>query len=391
MKHEHMIFFRVAQIWALCKLTIAFFIALFYKRKSIWIIAERGEDARDNGYWFFIYMKHTHPQEEVYYVITKDSPDREKLAEYESCLLDYRSMKHYIMLWRAHYLVSTHLQGYFPFKGLGVWVKKVFPYYRYKKHINIKHGITINYSPVYDYSYAKWDLMIAGVKPELEFYITKNGYPQNHVALTGFARFDQLNEAVPLRQILLMPTWREWIYKDKGFENTEYAKTYAHLLESPKLNKMLEDSNINLIFYPHHEIQRYITYFQNLEIGKHIIIADKGHYDVQQLLKESSLLVTDYSSVIFDFAYMRKPILCYQFDHDRYRSEHYQEGWFDYRDSFAEVYTEEDKLINAITQYIINGFALKQERQQYIENLFPFHDDRNCERIYKAIINLPSN
>ncbi len=388
MKHEHMIAFRIAQIWALCKLAIAFLIALFYKSKRFWIIAERGDDARDNGYWFFLYMRKQHPEEEVYYVISDDSVDRAKLSDYKSFLLSYRSMHHYIMLWRSTYLISTHLQGYFPYKGLGVWLKSVFPYYRHKKHINIKHGITLNYTHVHEYNYAKWDLMIAGAKPECDFFISKYGYPTDHVALTGFARFDHLKDTNPYRQLLLMPTWREWIYKDKGFEETEYAQKYAHLLKSMRLNKLLDEENIDLIFYPHHEIQRYISFFENLNVGRHIIIADKGHYDVQQLLKESSLLITDYSSVVFDFAYMRKPVVYYQFDYNRFITEHYEKGWYDYHDSFADYYTDEDMLIDAIKKYISNNFEMKKNHLKYIEELFPYHDNHNSERIYQTIINL---
>ena len=388
MKHEHIISFRIAQVWALIKLAVAFPIALFYKRKCIWLIAERGDDARDNGYCFFMYMKEKHPSEEIYYIISKDSVDRIRLTQYEESIIDYRSMHHYIMLWRATYLVSTHLQGYFPFKGLGVWVKSIFPYYRRKKHINIKHGITLNYTSVLDYSYAKWDLIIAGATPEYEFFIQKNGYPQSHVALTGHARYDRLNDNHPKRQLLLMPTWREWIYKDKGFEQTQYAQQYANLLQSPQLNRILEDENIDLIFYPHHEIQRYIDFFRNLAISQHIIIADKQHYDVQQLLKDASLLITDYSSVAFDVAYMRKPILYYQFDYQQFRKEHYQQGWFEYQNSFADVFTDEIEVVKAIKQYINTGFALKEHHAKYIEKLFPYHDNMNCDRIYNAIVNL---
>ena len=37
-----------------------------------------------------------------------------------------------------------------------------------------------------------------------------------------------------------------------------------------------------------------------------IILADWKNYDIQELLKESAFLITDYSSVFMDFAYMRK-------------------------------------------------------------------------------------
>lgn len=390
MRHEHMITFRMGQIWALLNLTIAFVIALFKKERKqhVWLIAERGVDARDNGFCFFMYMKEKHPEEQVYYVISKESPDRKRFSKYEKYLLDYRSLNHYVILWCAKYLVSTHLQGYFPYAGLGIFVKGIFPYYNNKIHINLKHGITLNYASVHEYKYAKWDLIIAGTIPEYNFIIERYGYPIANVALTGLARYDQLSSNPSPRQLLLMPTWREWIYEEKGFEQTQYAQRYASLIQSYKLNKLLEENNITLIFYPHHEIQKKIDFFRKANISKHIIIADGQNYDVQQLLKESALLITDYSSVVFDMAYMRKPVLCYQFDQDRFMAEHYQKGWFSYNDSFAEVHTCEETLINAIQHYITYGCVLKSEYCDYIDGLFPFHDNKNCERIYTSIINI---
>ena len=62
----------------------------------------------------------------------------------------------------------------------------------------------------------------------------------------------------------------------------------------------------------------------------HIKIADEKGYDVQKLLMKAALLVTDYSSVSMDFAYMNKPIIYYQFDSSKYRENQLQEGYFKY-------------------------------------------------------------
>ena len=75
-----------------------------------------------------------------------------------------------------------------------------------------------------------------------------------------------------------------------------------------------------------------------------IIIAHKDDYDVQDLLIRSSVLVTDYSSVFFDFAYMGKPVIYYQFDEDEFRKNHYQEGYFSYREhGFGRVLKYENE------------------------------------------------
>ena len=47
----------------------------------------------------------------------------------------------------------------------------------------------------------------------------------------------------------------------------------------------------------------------------------------EKILTESSLMVTDYSGVQFDFAYMRKPVVYF---HSPKLPPHYQEGGFSY-------------------------------------------------------------
>ena len=64
------------------KYFLLFPIALWkYRGRTIYLISERGTDARDNGYHMFRYIRQNHPEDEAYYVITKDSADYPKVAE----------------------------------------------------------------------------------------------------------------------------------------------------------------------------------------------------------------------------------------------------------------------------------------------------------------------
>ena len=101
---------------------------------------------------------------------------------------------------------------------------------------------------------------------------------------------------------------------------------------------------------------------------------------------ESSFLITDYSSIYFDFAYMEKPLVYYQFDYKEYREKQYQEGYFSYEnDGFGEICYDELTLINTIKAYCSNEFKLKSKYQNRINSFFTFHDNNNCERNFNAI------
>lgn len=389
MKHEHMLQFRLQQIWELFRLCVALCVAVCMRRRSIWLVCERGTDARDNGYWFFKYVREQHPEQEVYYLIKRASEDYAKLLPYADHVVEYKSMKHYVLLWRASHLLSTHVQGYFAFAGLGLWIKKMFPYYAAKKHIGLKHGITKDHMSFLDYSNTGLDMIVAGVKPEYDYFISDvYGYPSSVVNLTGHCRFDQLNEFHTKRQILYMPTWREWLYKDGNFAQSEYAQKMNSLLHNSVLTQLLAENDLQLVFYPHYEVQKHIGYFMDTSLDEHIVIADKVHYDVQQLLKESLVLITDYSSVFFDFAYMQKPILFYQFDNERYRLEHYAEGWYDYRCGLGKLVEKEDDLVFSLSELIKSGFRMEEQYIQLSQSYFAYRDASNCERVYNAVLSL---
>lgn len=367
---------------------------LLYRKKNIWLISERGTEARDNGYHFFRYLREKHPEIECYYVIKKDSPDRKRIESLGEAV-NYRSLQHYLLFFGAKYLLSTHIMGFTPNNGFYKYMQPRINKRAVRgKTVFLQHGITFNNFPdLYLYQEkTKLDLFICGAKPEYE-YIAKNWhYQHDEVQYTGFARFDALHEQKIKRQILIMPTWRRWLKHPANAKKTSildspYFQSWCGLLKSEKLAALAEKYQVQMIFYPHYEMQEYINQFET--VSDKIVLADFAHYDVQQLLKESMLLITDYSSVFFDFAYMEKPVLYYQFDETEYRARHYAQGYFDYRrDGFGEVATEEDALFDLLEQYLENGCNLKSEYRKRIQGFFPLHDQNNCERIYHEILNM---
>ena len=114
-------------------------------------------------------------------------------------------------------------------------------------------------------------------------------------------------------------------------------------------------------------------------------IIDKFNYH-SLLLSQSSLLVTDYSSVSFDFAYMKKPIIYTQFDYDEYRKKHYKKGYFDYiLDGFGPVCSDIGVCIDNIIEEIKDGCKIKKKYLKRIQKFFAFFDRKNNERIYNII------
>mgnify|MGYP002518679602 CR=1 FL=1 len=102
---------------------------------------------------------------------------------------------------------------------------------------------------------------------------------------------------------------------------------------------------------------------------------------------EGAVLITDYSSVAFDFAYLGKPVIYSQFDKETFYQGHlYNEGYFKYeRDGFGPVITELDAVVDELVDLIKNDCKNKEEYIKRREAFYFFNDKNSCERIHKAI------
>jgi CDP-glycerol glycerophosphotransferase (TagB/SpsB family) len=375
-------------------------LSLFYKEKSkfkdAWLICERGVEAKDNGYVFFKYLRENHPEKKVFYLIdTSQKQDYEKVKKLGN-IVEYNSFEHKMALFFASHFISAHI-GYITSWSYLLFKKTVA---RSNTYVFLQHGITnADMSEHFNKYTSGIDLFITATKDEQNSIISnkKYGYTEKQVLLTGFARFDNLFDVTLKRQILFMPTWRAYLVNRniikknneslvETFDQSDYFKHIDSFLSNERLIELLNENNIELIFYPHFEVQKSLSLF-TFKNDK-IVVAKKEQFDVQQLLKESLMLITDYSSVAFDFAYMKKPLIYYQFDQDEYYGKHYKKGYFDIeKDGFGTIATTENELLKAIESVFENNFSMDECYRKRVDKTFTFHDKRNCERIYNAIVN----
>lgn len=347
-------------------------------------------DARDNGFHMFRYIRENHPEQSAYYIIQKDSPDYPKVAALGNTV-EQNSLKHWLLYLGAEVKISTHINGFMPHRSC--WHYFLFASRRRKNDriVLLQHGVTKDDMKNYYRDRTNITLFICGAKPEYDYILSRYGYTEDELKYTGFARYDKLHDFSVRRQVLIMPTWRGWLSQNSAkvtvadVQNSTYVRKWSTFLKSERLHTLAQQYDVSFVFYPHYEIQPYLYLFTS--DSEYVTIADFAHFDVQQLLKESMLLITDFSSVFFDFAYMQKPVLFYQFDEEEYRASHYAQGYFDYRrDGFGEVVTEETELLELLEQYLENDCSLKPEYRQRTEGFFTLHDMHNCERIYNEII-----
>lgn len=386
----------LAKIKDIAKFLSAYVVSSVLKRtrkyKDVWIITERRAEAKDNGYHFFCYIRENYPEQKVYYAIDKHSKHLEKIVPPGNAVA-FNGFRHYVLA-----LAATRLIGAF----LPCGIPDSICFYKFPKLITgkkvfLQHGITMDNIPSLSAACSKVDLFICGAEPEYDFILKNFGYKEEQIAYTGFARYDALMDCRPEKMILLMPTWRQYLPNQtfssgnedarKDIIKSEYFQALHKLICNQELESCLKKSGYKLLFYPHHETQWMLDCF--LPKNDCVILAREKEYDVQQLLKKCALLITDYSSVAFDVAYMRKPIVYYQFDQEQYHHLHYPKGYYEYeRDGFGPVETTVSGLVHRVICAININCEMEEKYKQRADGFFTYHDQENCKRIYAAIQNL---
>ena len=361
--------------------------------KGLWLVGELGVDAKDNGFYFFKYLNKNHPEISSYYYIDYDQPISSVVKKVGKTV-SFNGRDHKKAFINSKYIISTQDMYSIPFGRIN-WkeFKKAYPWLvRHKKYVFLQHGvIKDDSSENLNYKRTLFDYFVVTTKDEFnEINSDKYGYPKGNVIMTGLPRYDNLyihrNDPTK-KEILFMPTWRQYLadVTEKQFMVSEYFQTINDLLNDQKLIDLLDRNNLNLAFFPpHQEIQKFLHLFYSK--SDKIRFIDVEEESVSQLILNSKVMITDYSSVAFDFAFLKKPVIYFQFDEKTYRKGHYKEGYFSYlNDGFGPVVYTKKALICAIEDICDDKFKVKNEYLNRINNTFNLRDNLNSSRLFNIL------
>ncbi|WP_127531971.1 bifunctional glycosyltransferase/CDP-glycerol:glycerophosphate glycerophosphotransferase [Paenibacillus kobensis] len=320
----------------------------FLRKKNRVLIGERRDTAQDNSYHLFRYLRKNNPSLPVYYVIDRNSRDYDRVKPYGNIVL-FGSIRHTMYLLTSYMTINSYIESANMYTGAYKNIKKQYPNWKAKHKVFLQHGVIgvsrVNHS--LHRNRTGYSLFVVSSPFEKQHIVEEFGYTNQEVIVTGLARWDHLEDSSGGNEILLMPTWRKWIKSEDQLEKSNYWRTYHSLLSSPRLHALLEQRDWKLTFYPHYKTQQLFgslpAYHERIQVVR------QGEETVQRLLKRHRLLITDYSTVSFDFAYMDKPVMFYQFDYDEFYSSHYNEGPIDHKnDLFGKVLGTEEQLLDEL-------------------------------------------
>jgi CDP-glycerol glycerophosphotransferase (TagB/SpsB family) len=372
-----------------------FFMKPIMKKKPIWMYLDKIYKGGDSSEYLFRYASAQDDDIQHYYLIDKNATDYERLKKDGYKPLVRGSIKHRLIFLMADMMVISN-STVFAFNNYGLpnssYIRDLVNF-----HVCcVQHGMSVQKIAVAQNRlrdntrlyFCASEYEIKNLSKPVYDYV---GY--DALKLTGVPRYDGLKDD-DKKQIMISPTWRmqaavpvrtsESEQRDYNplFKESTYFKVFNSLINDPRLIEAAKKYGYRIKYVLHPIVSSQVDDFDRNDYVD--IIPAVGDMSYERMFCESSLMVTDFSGIQFDFAYMRKPLV---YLHHKDIPQHYEEGTFFYDTmAFGEICHDNDELIDTLCEYMANGCKMKEEYVKRADDFFYYNDHNNCERIYKVMI-----
>ena len=283
-----------------------------------------------------------------------------------------------------------------------ICTKNLFYNIDYITHICVGHGIAILKEFLYSnnkyYGYKRYNKILLPPSKKIISIAKKHGWSDDNIIKINLPKWDKYNnynekfsfikEKIKRNSIFIMFTWRQ-IRPHKKI-SSYYIKNILKLINDHKLNKALIKKNITLYFTLHHNIKKLKEKFKMSKYVKYIF-----ENDIFECLSKTNLVVTDFSSILFDMICRGKPYIIFIPDaNDPQIKKIYINNYYmtiklfkQKSINFLNQYFDLKETIKKIIYYINNDFKLEEKIKKFYRS-FSFRAGNNTKEFIEYLENL---
>lgn len=380
------VFIKVSIAWI-----SSFFVSRKNQKKIVLVGGNLGEKYEDNASMFHKYLVQNHSEQVTAYWMYDPKTDY-ALRDNIPNAIALGSLRNYLLFFKADYTFHGHSLMY----DIAPSVDKFLFLNRKTIITHVSHGIE-GFKKIL---IQKEDIPLlkrtnyfnCASQYEKELKLTKWNIPENKLIVTGFPRFDRYppNQPAPqVKRILMMMTWREWLFdlSEEEFLNSAYFKNTYGIVTHEGIRNLLSMNGIHMQIVLHPFMKNFAKHFSGLtDAGSGMEFTDTQHSSIEQGIENNDMLLTDITSVSWDFLYLNKPIIFNVFDREEYiekRGSYLDlvNDLYGYRaDSIEEVY----KHLKNIVENNITTNEWYPEAPRFID----YFDQDNCKRLTERVLGL---
>ncbi len=236
--------------------------------------------------------------------------------------------------------------------------------------VYMQHGI--NYFKLgyrYVYSPNVFKKVVVSNDEEFKLFNELYKYDDINIIKAGLSRWQNNNSSKRKKAILVYFTYRSYLNMLEDIESTQYVQKINLLLSSRDLKQILANSNTQIYIATHHEAKYKLN-----NISKNVKVISEQ--DIGKIKQEASLLITDFSSMCFDFMRNDVPVIFYHIDSKepllKLNKEDLKNNYTveSHNSELYNIYYNYNDVIAKIKYYINNNFKLEEEYKQINKTFF---------------------
>ena len=339
-------------------------------------LSDKNAEAID-AYSFFLYLRENNIP--AIYVLRKDNRLMPYLCN-RTDIVPVCSIDHFIKEYPYLIADSSHIVTSFGLIDNDFYLRSL-PNTQY---IFIEHGVSfLNQSGLNRYSNAaRFDKILVPTKPTMTLFEENRLRSTKEMLLSGMPRWDLLERKPHFQKsIFVFFTWRAGFQNNPGAASNYFA-AITSLLNA--IRPLCEKNDIKINIAYHHAID-----FNNVQLPELSGVNVVNPQEVSKYIAVSDLLITDYSSICFDFMFLDIPVVFYRFDFNNFGLNDIDIKDAEYArskdDMLYNCFYEKDKAVAQIEYYIRNDFVL--EPKNIKKNEAFFWDKKNIrENLYREIM-----
>lgn len=372
-----------------------FLLRPYFKKQKIWLFLDKIYKGGDSSEYLYKYAAKQKDGIKKYYLLDETAADYTRMKKEGYQPLKRGTLKHHLIFLNADLVIASNST---------VFAFNDFPFERSfairgDTHFQVacvQHGMSVQKIAIAQQRLRdNTRLYFCASKYEIE-NLSKPVYDYvgyDALKLTGVPRYDGLVDRKE-KILLLSPTWRmnsvlpvstsEGFARDynPNFKETNYYRVYNSLINDPRLLDAARKYGYRIQYVLHPIISPQAEDFTKNDLVE--IIPSIGAMSYEKIFCEAALMVSDFSGVQFDFAYMRKPVV---YLHHRDIPQHYEEGTFHYDTmAFGEICHTNEELIDVLINYMEHNCEMPEFYRRRADDFFAFSDHNNCERIYPIML-----
>lgn len=316
----------------------------------------------------------------TYFIIDKESLHYQRIPEkYKKYIIKKYSFKHYFYFFISKMFVATESMNHIIELNIAnsyAFLKSIRGYYDY---IFLQHGVMYMYCLenrsdfIKGQGFSKNSKIVVSSQTEADHFIEYGQFDQQDLIISGLPKFDRSQKKADADKILIMPTSRDFEYNVIRLTPTEstYYKFVKNIIQA-----IPEELKSKIVVIGHPLLKNQL---ESTDLKEYM----PENYVYNDLLENTKLLITDYSSISYDAFYRGSNVIfCWEDKEMCLQAMNYKLMLND-ENVFADVSYHFDDLSQLILKNY-NSTQTEEHIEKYRE-IVTYHDNRNTERCFQAL------